>query len=181
MQSAVTFDTTANNILEINAATQVVPALKMPVNGELLLAYDASWSTAPAGGSTLTVVSTAGAVKKLAIAADMSGVATPVDVSTQANLQVGEAAHKATTGTHRIYGMLEIIASPAVGCFPGQTIIKNGGALKVDDHITAPQYNDAGDLFGTGGSDTLQFANGAKLVLGNGAVWARNITVGSGI
>ena len=184
MPSAVTFDTNPDNILKINVASQVVPALTMSASGQLLLAHDASWGVRPSGASTLTVEgTTAGAFKNLAIAADMSGVATPVDVNTNANLQVGGASRKATTGTHRIYGMLEILTSPVAGCVPGQTTIFSGGALKVAAGITAPQYNDAGDLFGDNSSsvpyDVLQFNSGAKLILGAGATWARNITVGS--
>jgi len=157
----------------------------MSVSGELLLANDATWGAAPSGGSTLTVEGTSGNVKNLAVNADMSAANTPVDVNTQANLQVGGAGHKATTGQHRIYGMLEILTGAVTGCVPGQTTIFSGATLKVDNNISVPQYNNTGDLFGindTGSPhDTLQFNSGAKLMLGNGAVWARDITVGSAL
>lgn len=179
MPSAVTFDTTAGNILRVNDATVPLHGVAMTASGEVLLnVASLSWDTAPSGISTLTVDGLT-SVRNLVVNADMSTATTPLDVQTLANLQVGGASHKATTGAHNIYGMLEILKSPAVGCVPGQTIIKNGGSLKVDASVSVPEYNNTGDLFGTGGADTLAFQSGAALILGDGAVWGRDIVVGT--
>jgi len=183
MPSAVTFDTTPDNILKINDATLALPALAMSASGKVLLnVASLSWAVAPTGAATLTVDGLT-SMRNLVVAADMSASATPITVETLGNLQVGGAGNKSTDGVHSISGMLEILANPAAECFPGVTTINSGGVLKVVDSVTVPAASAAGDLFGSDvdGSDTLKFNSGAVLRLGNGAVWARAITVGTAL
>ncbi len=185
MPSAVTFMTTADNILKVNDDGRALPALTMSASGQVLLdVASLSWATIPAGASTLTIQGTDagdGTYKNLVVAANMGGVATPITVDTHANLQVGGAGHASTDGVHSILGMLEILADPIAECVPGVTTIQSGGVLKVVDDVTVPAAADAGDLFGSDvdGSDLLNFASGAILRLGDGVTWARNITVGT--
>jgi hypothetical protein len=182
MPSAVTFDTTSDNILQVNNATRALPALTMSASGKVLLnVASLAWDTAPTGLSTLTVDGLT-SMRNLVIGADMSASPVAINVDTLGNLQVGGAG-KSTDGVHTINGMLEILASPLADCIPGVTTIQSGGILKVVDGVTVPAANDAGDLFGidADGSDTLKFNSGAVLRLGHGVTWARAITVGSAL
>ena len=118
------------------------------------------------------------------VAANMSASATRLAVNSDATVQVGGAAgssSKLTSALHTINGTLELLSGASTGCVPGQTVIQSGGILKVAASITVPQYNWTSDLFGTTASDTLQFLSGAKLVLGDGVNWQRNITVGTAL
>lgn len=183
MPSAVSFDTTPDNILNINDATLPLPALAMSASGKVLLnVASLAWNTAPTGAATLTIDGLT-SMRNLVVAADMSASPVAIIVDTLANLQVGGAGNKSTDGIHTISGMLEILASPAAECVPGITTIQSAGVLKVVDGVTVPAASAAGDLFGNDadGSDTLKFNSGAVLRLGHGVTWARAITVGSAL
>jgi hypothetical protein len=144
MPSAVTFDTNADNILQVNNATLALPALAMSASGKVLLnVASLAWNTAPTGAATLTVDGTAGSVKNLVVGADMSASPVAIIVETLGNLQVGGAG-KSTDGVHTINGMLEILASPAADCIPGVTTIQSGGILKVVAGVNVPAASAAG-------------------------------------
>ncbi len=63
-------------------------------------------------------------------------------------------------------------------CMPGTNVVNSGATLQVDASLTVPAASSTAgaELFGT-----LKFDSGSTLKLGNGAVWARAITVGTAL
>jgi hypothetical protein len=100
----------------------------------------------------------------------------PINVGSGINLQVASGG-KLPNASVDVTGQLEIQTATANQC-PGNVVIKNAGVLNVAPSIAVPADGAAtsSDLFGT-----LNFNSGSTLRLGNGASWARNITVATAL
>ena len=190
MPDAVTFNTNAGNILEINAASASVPALTMTTAGKLLCTLDTSLVGAPSGAA-LTVG--AAASKVLTIGADLSAGTSDMVIESAATVAVGAASGNkmpaASAPDVTVAGILQLKSNMAGGYCAGDNIIN--GTLLVDASVSVPAYaaatNSANtDFFnhwdGSSASEgSLKFNSGSTLKLGNGAVWARAITVGTAL
>lgn len=173
MPTAVEFNTNAGNILEVNQASLSVPALTMTEAGQLLCTLDTTLAGALSGPGALTV--DAAANQSLTIGVDTSASINQMIVNAAANVKIGGAGFKMPAGNtpaHDIAGSLQITA-PVAGSCAGLTDIS--GTMRVDTG-TIPAVGDTNDVFA---SSKLKFADGATLVLGDGVVWDRAITVGS--
>ncbi|MEI7494462.1 MAG: hypothetical protein WCJ92_07715 [Alphaproteobacteria bacterium] len=97
--------------------------------------------------------------------------AVPINVGSGVNLQVASGGRLPNAQVD-VSGQLEIQTATANQC-PGSVIIENAAVLYVDSAVAVPADSPAAsDLFGS-----LKFNSGSTLKLGNGASWARNITV----
>jgi len=103
-------------------------------------------------------------------------ISVPINVGSGINLQVASGG-KLPNASVDVTGQLEIQTATANQC-PGNVVIKNAGVLNVAPSIAVPADGAAtsSDLFGT-----LNFNSGSTLRLGNGASWARNITVATAL
>ncbi len=119
---------------------------------------------------------TAIAASNLGTSADGGVLAVPMNVGSGVNLQVASGG-KLPNAQVDVTGQLEIQTATANQC-PGNVVIKNAGVLNVAPSIAVPADGAAtsSDLFGT-----LNFNSGSTLRLGNGASWARNITVATAL
>ena len=203
---AATVDTNGDGIKDIVVANSVsLPAHVMVQSAQLKVGYGLTASLSSLTDTLTASQRTAGITRTLTVVAqtaadvaanglsvgsaqpgvvlataDMSASTTCLAVNSSATVQVGGAgASKLTSGLHTINGILELLSGASTGCVPGQTAIQSGGILKVNAGITVPASDWSTDLFGVGTADTLQFNSGSTLKLGNGASWARNITVGT--
>jgi len=191
MPSAVTFDTNAGNILEINQASLSVPALTMTTAGELLCTLDTALVGAPSGAA-LTV--DAAANKVLTIGADLSAGTSAMIINSAATVAVGAASGDKMPASGApavtVAGILELKANMAGGYCAGANVIN--GTLLVDANVAVPAYAAASssantdffnhwDSSASSSSGSLKFNSGATLKLGAGASWARAITVGTAL
>lgn len=171
--------------LEVTAGTDVlIPTISMNTVGTVTIDSGANANVNSIGGTNILTLAGAGT---LDVTGDMSASSTPFTVDAGAHMTVGGlAAYKATKGNHAIHGILELLANTDKGAVPGTTEIFSGAEVRVAAGLTVPAAGnpsgipaDANDIFGTATLQTLVFDSGSKLVLGDGAVWARDITVGT--
>ena len=104
-----------------------------------------------------------------------ASVAMDIQVGT---VKVGDTAAsgaKLSSGANTVESgaILEITAA-TTGCIPGTLEVKSGGILKVDDGIIVPAAGGS-DVF----SAALTLKSGAKIQLGAGSTWSKNVTVSS--
>lgn len=154
--------------LRATAAITIDKALAVNANSTLQADADVTLGAAPTGTEVLTIANNSGT--GAVIAGDLSGSSTPLTVV--GVLQAGAANSLLTTGAKTVEdgGTLRL-AGIAAGAVPGTTEIKSGGTLEVTTTSTVPS--------GTSVINSLKFESGSKLKLGNGAIWARPITVGT--
>jgi len=109
-------------------------------------------------------------------------------------LQVGGASNKMSGGALTVDGVLELTSGVVAKAVSGPTTIASGGMLFVGAGIMVPAVDVVGagdypasvaDIFSnavassSANTNGLKFASGATLKLGNGAIYDRDITVGS--
>ncbi len=116
-------------------------------------------------------------------------------VNARGHLKIGSAV-KAPAAAVTMNGLLQFTAAPDAHAFQGAVTVGAAGTLQVDagtvpasDGSAAPatgaslpdMFSNAVSASGSeaGNSAGLKFVSGATLKLGNAAVWARPITVGS--
>lgn len=106
----------------------------------------------------------------------------PVEVQI-GTVKVGTGgSHLTQATTVQSGGILEITDNTA-GCIAGPVVVQNGGAIQVDAGKTVPAdgTNDAtnGIYDQFAGTDNIIIHNGAKIILGNGSTWGKNVNVTS--
>lgn len=127
------------------------------------------------------------------VSADSSSSTAPLTVDAGA-LATINASGKMPTAAAAINGTLELIAAPAAEAFKGAVTVGAVATLLVDASVSVPAIDgviggsapsSVADIFSnavasvSANTNGLKFVSGATLKLGNNAVWARQITVGS--
>ncbi len=171
MGGAVAF---AGGNLEVTSGTVIVPSVAMDANGTLTADAGTAVTLTTLSGDSVLSIAGAGEVT----AGDMSLNSTPVFIT--GTMITGTFGSNMTKGATTVAngGLLQLMDAIPTSV-PGITEIQLGGKLQVLAGVSVPA-NDAsnGDVFNdgeTGGS--LQFDAGSTLKLGNGSIWARDITV----
>jgi len=157
--------------LESTAAANI-PALVMTADGTVTAGGDGALAGL-SGASKLTIAGTG-----IVTPADLSAAAAPVDVSGIVNFGASAASKLPAADVNVLSGGLAKVMAATADCAPDDMIVQSGGVLEVADSVSVPAAGAAasGDLFGT-----LKFNTGSTLKLGNAAVWARAITVGTAL
>ncbi len=127
------------------------------------------------------------------LSADLSAQAVPMTVVSDATLKVGSSV-KAPAAAVTMNGLLQLTAAPDAKAFQGAVTVGAAGTLQVNASVSVPTIDgliggaiptSVADIFSnavagaSANSQGLKFTSGATLKLGNAAVWARPITVGS--
>jgi hypothetical protein len=163
----------------------------MTTAGKLLCTLDTSLVGAPSGAA-LTVG--AAASKVLTIGGDLSAGTSAMVIESAATVAVGAASGDkmpaASAPAVTVAGILELKSAMSGGYCAGVNEIQSGATLLVDASVSVPAYAAAlvganTDFFnhwnGSASEGSLKFDSGSTLKLGNGAVWARAITVGTAL
>ena len=171
MPAIVTFD--GGSAFQVDVAAATNPSLVMTQAGQLEVTAVAAAAalTALSGAAKVTVVGS-GRLNPGALGAST----TPMDISGIVN--VGTAGHELPNSAVTVLssGLLDIQGVVA-NSMPGTNVVNSGATLQVDASLAIPAAGLAAtDFFGT-----LKFDSGSTLKLGNGASWARAITVGSAL
>ncbi len=168
MPAIVTFD--GGSAFQVDVAA-TIPSLVMTQAGQLEVTASAAALTALSGAAKVTVVGS-GILNPGALGAST----TPMDISGIVN--VGTSGHALPNSAVTVLssGLLDIQGVVA-NSMPGTNVVNSGATLQVDASLAIPAAGPAAtDFFGT-----LQFNSGSTLKLGNAAVWARAITVGTAL
>jgi hypothetical protein len=154
--------------LESTAAANI-PALVMTAAGTVTAGGDGALAGL-SGASKLTIAGIG-----IVTPADLSAAAAPVDISGIVNFGASAASKLPAADVNVLSGGLAKVMAATADCAPDDMIVQSGGVLEVADSVLVPADTGA-DLFGT-----LKFNTGSTLKLGNAAVWARAITVGTAL
>jgi sugar lactone lactonase YvrE len=183
MGNAITF---AGGNMEVTSGIVAIPAATVNVAAKITTDAGAAVSSveAPSGSSLLTFAGSG-----VVTAGDMHTSLTPVSIPGIMHVgavssSVPSRSSKLTAGVITVpsNGLLEIMAATAASV-PGITEVQSGGILQVAASVHVPANSSShGDIFNNGSTGgSLKFDTGAKLKLGDGSSWARNITVGAAL
>ncbi len=199
LMAAATVSALTPTVATIAAKSVVVPPLAMSSAAQLqidanvaatlssfdagtaalsLVAQTSAAALAAAGlpGATSVTPFTCRAIAASDLGVSVTGVVAlvPINVGSGINLQVASGG-KLPNALVDVSGQLEIQTATANQC-PGTVEIRSAAVLNVLASIAVPADSSTSDLFGS-----LKFNSGSTLKLGNGASWARNITVGTAL